>query len=101
MNAATKTILDIEREHCFGFFRNEPACETCPARTRCRAALVTTGFDLLGGLIEQLLDTLPEGDYSDSDRQEDILRQVLFGPDNPLDADWDNPHVVRSGGKVT
>lgn len=48
---------------CFGFFTGEDSCQRCAAAKKCKAVLVSDGFDVAGGILEELLATLPEGVY--------------------------------------
>lgn len=49
---------------CFGFFTGEDSCQRCAAAKKCKAILVSDGFDVAGGILEELLATLPEGEYA-------------------------------------
>ena len=53
--------MSAERS-CFGFFVGDETCRgRCSAAKKCKAVLVTHGFDIAGGVLEELLSTLPEG----------------------------------------
>lgn len=49
---------------CFGFFTGDDSCQRCAAAKKCKAVLVSNGFDIAAGILEELLATLPEGDYT-------------------------------------
>lgn len=48
---------------CFGFFTGDDSCQKCAAAKKCKAILVTNGFDVAAGVLEEILATLPEGTY--------------------------------------
>lgn len=47
---------------CFGFFAGSQkiSCQSCVAARRCKAILVSDGFDVMGALVEQLIAELPD-----------------------------------------
>lgn len=49
---------------CFGFFTGEPEnCQRCAAAKKCKALLVSDGFDVAAGVLEEIMETLPTGTY--------------------------------------
>jgi len=64
---------------CFGFYGGSTmfACGGCTARTRCKSLLLSTGFELLAGTLEEIIDALPEGDYPDHDRITELTECLL------------------------
>lgn len=65
---------------CFGFFggSSKLACERCVAARRCKAILVSDGFDLVAELLEQLVAELPANAvFVDSDRAAVLVDQLL------------------------
>lgn len=71
--------------NCFGFFagKSVPACMNCVAAKRCKAMLVTHGFDLLADLLDNLSAELPNITYRETDRVSEIVQQI-FNPPQPL-----------------
>lgn len=66
---------------CFGFFNSDPVCDGCPASKRCRAILVSNGFDLVSSLIDELSSSLPgEARYNDTDRVTTLVDQLIKPP---------------------
>lgn len=66
---------------CFGFFSSQPTCSTCAAAKRCKAVLVSNGFDITAELIEHLARNLPaEAKFQDTDRITTLVDQLLIPP---------------------
>ena len=66
---------------CFGFYMGNPVCNQCAARQRCKAVLITNGFDIIAACVDQLVVELPEkGAYYDTDRVPSLVDQLLFPP---------------------
>jgi len=72
------SISTIKTDDCFSFFSGGPACKRCLAAKRCKAILVTHGFNLIGDFLEHLMGELPEkGIYQDTDRIGEMIEQLL------------------------
>lgn len=52
---------------CFGFFVGDAPCLRCSAAPNCKAILVSHGFDVAAGLLEEVIETLPEDAVFDID----------------------------------
>ncbi len=52
-----------KKRTCFGFFTGDDSCQRCAAAKKCKAVLVSDGFDIAAGVLEEVLATLPEGTY--------------------------------------
>jgi len=68
--------------NCFGFYSGGPVCIGCAINKRCKAVLISNGFDVVGALINQLTATLPEeGSYLDTDLISKMTDQLLEKPE--------------------
>lgn len=66
---------------CFGFYMGNPVCNQCRARNRCKAVLITDGFEMVAATVESLMTYLPEeGQYRDTDRVPQLVDQILEPP---------------------
>jgi len=66
---------------CFGFYMGSPVCNQCSARQRCKAVLISNGFDIVAAAVDGLVLDLPDnGAYYDTDRIPSLLDQLLFPP---------------------
>lgn len=66
---------------CFGFYLGGPTCNNCSASKRCRAILITHGFDIMAAYAEQLLAALPEGlILVDTDKVSEMVN-TMFEPE--------------------
>lgn len=50
----------MTQKECFGFFNDSVSCNNCPAVKRCRAILVSDGFDVLAGLLSEIVEAEAE-----------------------------------------
>lgn len=63
---------------CFGMYLGGPVCEKCTANRRCKALLVSNGFDLVSSMIGQLETTTPDRVvFKDTDRVTELVDQLL------------------------
>lgn len=72
--------------NCFGFYGGNhlTTCSSCTAVKRCKAILISDGFDVLGDIVNQLTLELPAGTtFRDTDRVSEMLKQ-LQNPPAPL-----------------
>lgn len=68
-------------EPCFGFFDGTAICQGCIANKRCRAVLVTDGFDVLSSMINTMVADLPEkAIFYYSERPSELVEQLLNPP---------------------
>jgi len=66
---------------CFGFYMGNPVCNQCSARQRCKAVLISNGFDIVAAAVDDLVMQLPEqAAYYDTDRVPSLLDQLLHPP---------------------
>jgi len=66
---------------CFGFYMGNPICNQCSARQRCKAVLISNGFDIVAAMVDALVLELPEdGAYYDTDRIPSLVDQLFFPP---------------------
>jgi hypothetical protein len=72
---------------CFGFYSGGPVCATCTATKRCKAIVVSNGFDIVADALGQMLATLPDQNYRDTDRVSELVDQLLDPPENVLSAE--------------
>lgn len=71
----------MKKIDCFGFYVGGPVCGSCAAQKRCRAILVSDGFDLAGSLVEELLEAVPEGTrFAETNRVSEMVQQLLKPP---------------------
>lgn len=64
---------------CFGFFNGEVTCTRCFAMKRCRAVVVSNGFEIVASVVEELVRDLPDnGQFYDTDSVKEITDQLLF-----------------------
>lgn len=63
---------------CFTFYSGGTSCTTCPAMKRCKAVMVSHGFDIVGNFVNHLVANLPpDAVFIDSDRIPDLVEQLL------------------------
>lgn len=68
---------------CFPFFSKDRACESCQAKTRCKAILISHGFDVLGSLVDAMLNEIPDdAEFEDTDKISTLV-QMLINPPRP------------------
>ncbi len=48
--------MDALNKNCFGFFNDSISCKNCPAEKRCRAILISDGFEVVAAMLEVILD---------------------------------------------
>jgi len=66
---------------CFGFYVGNPVCNQCTIRQRCKAVLISNGFDIVAAAVDGLVLDLPEdAAYYDTDRIPRLVDQLLFPP---------------------
>lgn len=72
-----------EEASCFGFFAGgkNPACNLCLANKRCRAILVSHGFDMVAAAADSLMSDLPDVMYRDVERVSELVKQLKQPPD--------------------
>ena len=110
--------MSKETKDCFGFYMGNPVCNQCSARQRCKAVLISNGFDIVAAMVDELVLELPEdGAYYDTDRVPALVEQLLFPPvdthQDEIDAedellnlleknelDRDDVSAINSGGGV-
>lgn len=66
---------------CFGTFLGQVDCKKCPAARPCKSVLISSGFDVVGAMVDQMVSTLPEGEYpvvEDSDFK--AMAKALVSP---------------------
>lgn len=69
------------RENCFTYYGATSVCNACVAAKRCKAMLISHGFDIIGAILEEMTRDLPEDvSYNDSDRMSEICTQLLIPP---------------------
>lgn len=63
---------------CFGMYLSTYTCTTCILQKKCKALLVSDGFDIVAAMVEQLIEQLPENmSYTDTDRASELMMQVM------------------------
>lgn len=67
---------------CFGFYIGSPVCGMCAAHKRCKALLITDGFDIVGSLVEHLEAELKDAQYRDTDKISELTDQLITLPDD-------------------
>lgn len=75
--------MGVADPNCFGFFggARNTSCDGCFAIKRCKAVLVSHGFDILGATVDHLVSQLPDNaDYRDTDRVSEIVSQLREPP---------------------
>jgi len=66
---------------CFGFYMGNPVCNQCSARQRCKAVLISNGFDIIAASVDALVLQLPDNAaYFDTDRVPSLVDQLMFPP---------------------
>ena len=76
-----------ETPNCFGFFGGPShlACQNCTAINRCKAILISNGFDIIGDLVSHMAFSLPENvEYRNTNQISEIVKQ-LRNPPSPID----------------
>lgn len=72
----------MSKKNCFGFFGGQhPACQQCFAAKRCKAILISHGFDVVGDMVDQLVEELPDITYSGASAVSSMVKQMK----NPQD----------------
>lgn len=68
--------------NCFSFYggNQNAACQSCMASRRCKAMLISDGFQILGDLVDHLTTELPPGNYRDTTRVKEITK-ILVSPE--------------------
>lgn len=73
--------MNISEKDCFGFYMGNPVCNRCPPRQRCKAILISNGFDIVGGAVELMIQELPDGKaYYETDRIPTMVDQLMYPP---------------------
>lgn len=68
---------------CFGFYGGQRGiCVRCALQKKCKALLVSHGFDILNAALQSKLENLPDGSYNDTDRISEVTLQIMEGPKN-------------------
>jgi len=70
----------VVKINCFGYYGGDSsvACSDCTARKRCKAILLSDGFDVVADSIEELMAALPDtNDYNDSDRIPALVVELI------------------------
>jgi len=66
---------------CFGFYMGNPVCNACSARQRCKAILISNGFDIVAAAVDQMVIDLPaNGAFKDTDRIPSLVDQLTYPP---------------------
>lgn len=71
-----------EDPSCFGFFggQNHGVCQRCGVAAKCRAVLLTHGFDIVGNAIELMMAELPDAPFADHDRIPRLTDELIHPP---------------------
>jgi len=73
-------VSKIEKD-CFGFYMGNPVCNQCSARQRCKAVLISNGFDIVAATVDQMVLELPDNAaYYDTDRVPSLVDQLMWPP---------------------
>lgn len=64
-------------KECFGFYIKSPTCEGCDANRRCKSVTVTNGYDIIGEMVDHLVESLEDKEYVDADSMSLITEQIL------------------------
>lgn len=87
--------MSQKEKACFGFYLGGVVCGQCIAAKRCKAILVSDGFDLAAALVEQLSNELPDvAEFRDSDRVSDLVEQLLKPPAKGAKADPEREELL-------
>lgn len=63
---------------CFGYYSGGAICASCPGSKRCKAVLVTNGFDVVASMVNHLTSALTDtAVFMGSDRVPDLVDQLL------------------------
>jgi len=72
--------MSTERD-CFGFYMGNPVCNQCSARQRCKAVLISNGFDIVAAAVDKMVLELPDkAAYFDTDRIPALVDQLMWPP---------------------
>jgi len=72
--------MSVDKD-CFGFYMGNPVCNQCSARQRCKAVLISNGFDIIAASVDAMVLQLPDdAAYFDSDRVPSLVDQLMFPP---------------------
>ena len=81
-----------------------PVCNQCSARQRCKAILISNGFDIVAAAVDSLVLQLPDdGAYYDTDRVPSLVDQLMFppaAPDKEEEEEEDNLLGLLEGGEL-
>jgi len=73
--------MSANDKDCFGFYMGNPICNSCAARQRCKAILISNGFDIIAAAVDRMALDLPEtGAYYDTDRVPGLVDQLMNPP---------------------
>jgi len=73
--------MSVNEKDCFGFYMGNPVCNSCSARQRCKAILITNGFDIVAAAVDQMALELPDNAvYFDTDRVPSLVDQLMNPP---------------------
>ena len=75
---------DEPKIRCFGYYSQQPTCGRCPVSKRCKAVLITHGFDIVAALLEQMMDDMPDQRYWGGKSTTATMDQ-LIAPPNDVD----------------
>lgn len=75
-------MKDPREGTCFGMYAGTARreCASCVAARRCKAVLVSDGFDVLAELLDSLFAELPAVKYRDTVRVVELVDQLLKPP---------------------
>lgn len=90
-------------ERCFPFYSGGPTCQNCVVSKRCKAILVSDGFDMIAAFLEEMLTDLPNTEYKDTDRVSELATQLLKPPVGELYSEGEEVllHKLHSGDDLT
>lgn len=71
--------MSAANKECFGFFNDSVSCNNCPAVKRCRAILVSDGFDILTALLDAIIEQEVDSGvpFFPKDKASDNIEQLL------------------------
>jgi len=73
--------MSTNEKDCFGFYMGNPICNACAARQRCKAILISNGFDIVAASVDQMVMDLPaNGAFKDTDRIPALVDQLTYPP---------------------
>lgn len=62
---------------CFGLYGGTVVCNRCQAAKRCKAVLISDGFDIMGSFVENLVETLPNLQFRDANGVNVMVDQLM------------------------